>query len=69
MSIIIIILISTKSTSRAYDVAYTKTPGADGNVPYRKPYVLIAVLSVELTLAECKIRLDISLITKGSTNL
>lgn len=62
-----LVYLLTRSTFEAYCVANTKTPGADGNVPYKNPYVLRSVVSESL-LPGFNI-LIISLVTKGSTIL
>lgn len=60
-------MILTKSVSRLYCVEKTKTAGAVGKVPYKKPKVLRSRVSLELEPGWR--RLTTSLVTKGKTNL
>lgn len=57
----------TKSTCVEYCVANTNTPGADGKVPYKNPYVLSSVVS-DSFIPGCKV-LTASLIINGRTIL
>lgn len=54
----------TISVAMAYWLAYRKTLGAVGNVPYRKPYILSEIVSF-LTPPECR-ALTTSHVIRGS---
>jgi hypothetical protein len=59
--------LATRSTSTPKCVAYTNTPGAVGNVPYRKPKLERSTVS--LASAPASIIATNSLVTIGSTKL